>query len=136
MTVPTYQALMLPLLKIAGDEAVHRLKDAVEKLAHQFELSNGETRETTPAGRNLLYSRVGFSKKYLIEARLLAATQIGHFQITTRGRRLLARHPQELSTHFLKRYPEFVNYLARSRKRLTKLTDQCEFMRVATAAHN
>ena len=53
MVIPDYQSLMLPLLKYAGDGKEHRIRDAVEKLAEEFRLSEEERKELTakrPAG--------------------------------------------------------------------------------------
>ncbi len=37
--IPDYQALMLPLLKFSSDKQIHSIKDAIEKLAKEFNLS-------------------------------------------------------------------------------------------------
>jgi len=49
MPIPDYQTLMLPLLKLAGDGAVHSKRDTVPELASQFGLSEEEQKELLPA---------------------------------------------------------------------------------------
>lgn len=46
MGIPDFQTLMLPLLKLAGDEKEHRLSDAVEELS----TSSGSRKRTDPRG--------------------------------------------------------------------------------------
>ena len=36
MAIPDYQTIMLPLLKLAGDNQEHRFRDAVEALADKL----------------------------------------------------------------------------------------------------
>ena len=38
MSIPDYQSLMLPLLRLAGDNDEHIFRDAVEELANQLNL--------------------------------------------------------------------------------------------------
>jgi Mrr N-terminal domain len=42
---PDYQAIMLPLLRFAGDGAEHSLREPIESLADEFKLSDEERRE-------------------------------------------------------------------------------------------
>jgi len=49
MTVPDYQSLMLPLLKVLGDGEEHSLHEVIETLADQFELTEEEKRSTSDA---------------------------------------------------------------------------------------
>jgi restriction endonuclease Mrr len=48
MAIPDYESCMLPLLHFAGDGREYQLKDAVHKLAAEFNLSAEEIRR----GRN------------------------------------------------------------------------------------
>ena len=50
MSIPDFQSLMLPLLKLAGDRKEHAFRDAVDALANQFNLSESERREPIPSG--------------------------------------------------------------------------------------
>lgn len=55
MSIPDYETLMLPLLRIAGeaDGQEVSLVSAVEILADQFKLSESDRRELLPSGGNL-----------------------------------------------------------------------------------
>ncbi len=51
MPIPDYQSLMLPLLRIASDGNEHTLSEAVEIMASQLGLSNGDRKEIIPSGQ-------------------------------------------------------------------------------------
>ena len=43
--IPDYQSVMLPLLKYAGDKEEHHIRDAIERLADEFKLTEEERKE-------------------------------------------------------------------------------------------
>jgi restriction system protein len=108
MAIPDYQTVMLPLLKLAEDGKEHRFRDAVELLAIQFELTDGERSELLPSGTAPLFdNRVGWARTYLKQAGLLGSEKRGTFSITERGRDLLAKMPDHIDIGLLNRYGEF-----------------------------
>ena len=108
MAIPDYQTVMLPLLKLAEDGKEHRFRDAVELLAIQFELTDGERSELLPSGTAPLFdNRVGWARTYLKQAGLLGSEKRGTFSITERGRDLLAKMPDHIDIGLLNRYDEF-----------------------------
>ena len=50
MSIPDYQTLMLPLLKLVADGKERKFRDAVEDLALQFKLTSEERAEMLPSG--------------------------------------------------------------------------------------
>lgn len=60
MTIPDYQSIMLPLLLLADDGAEHRVSDATERLAEEFELSPEERLFLLPSGRQAAFSKQGW----------------------------------------------------------------------------
>jgi hypothetical protein len=114
MTVPDFQRLMLPILKLAADGQVHALADTVDHLARVFDLSEADRAELIPSGQSRLYNRVVWSTVYLRKAQLLEATGPGRFQLTDRGRDLLDTNPASLDLAFLKEtFPEVAEFLGR-----------------------
>ena len=93
MAVPDFQTSMLPLLKLANDGQQHTHSDAVERLALEFELSDDDRSELLRSGQTRLYNRVGWTATYLKKAGLLQAVGPGRFQLTDRGREVLATRP-------------------------------------------
>ncbi len=111
MTIPDYQTVMLPLLRLASDEQEHSSRGAIEKLADQFELSEQERKELLPSGRQATFdNRVGWARTYMKKAGLLESKQRGYFKITSRGLEALLKDPQTINVKFLEQYPEFVEF--------------------------
>lgn len=89
MAIPNYQALMLPVLKLASDGCEHRFRDAVEQLASECGLTDAERTELLPSGNQPIFdNRVGWARSYLKQAGLLQSPKRGVFQITEAGKAL------------------------------------------------
>src|SRR5688500_5458443 len=102
---------MLPILKLAADGHVHTLSDAVAHAARELQLTETEIAEQIPSGRSRLYNRVAWSTTYLRKAQALKPAGPGRFQITDRGRDILAANPTALSVAFLEsRFPEVIEF--------------------------
>src|SRR5438445_714125 len=72
MSIPDFQALMLPLLRLMADGAEHRIRDLIPALADEFNLTEDERRELLPSGRQARFdNRVHWAASYLKEARLV-----------------------------------------------------------------
>jgi restriction system protein len=72
MTIPDYQTVMLPLLRFAADGQEHSLREAIEKLADHFDLSDDERKALLPSGRQATFdNRVGWARTYMKKAGLL-----------------------------------------------------------------
>ena len=113
MSIPDYQTIMLPLLKLAADQQEHSFSQAIQTLAAQFHLSEEERKELLPSGRQPAFNnRVGWARTYMKKAGLLKAPRRGYFQITQRGLDVLKQNPSEISAAFLKQFPEFVEFQA------------------------
>ncbi len=111
MTVPDYQSLMLPLLKVLRDGEEHSLHQVIETLADQFELNDDERRELLPSGRQAkLDNRVAWARTYMKKAGLLESTGRGKFRINDRGLAVLRENPPEINVKFLEQFPEFLEF--------------------------
>lgn len=112
MAVPDFQSFMLPLLKLASDGAEHTLTEAIDKLAQEFQLSNEDRTELLPSGRQpRLNNRVGWALTYLRKAGLLSNVRRGSFQLTDRGRQVLADGPPRIDLKFLQsRFSEIAEF--------------------------
>jgi restriction system protein len=117
MTIPSYQTLMLPLLRLAAQGEV-AFQDAVETLAKEFQLTPEEAAQRLSGGQRVIYNRTGWAKVELVKAGLVEQLKRGVFTITQRGRDLLAAPPPGLSRNFLyERYPEFREFIQASQHR-------------------
>ena len=89
---------MLPLLRFAADGEEHQLKDAAQRLAQEFKLTDEEVNEFLPSGQQPVFmNRIGWARTYLKKAGLLVHPRRGFFQITRRGRTVLEEAPPEIN---------------------------------------
>jgi restriction system protein len=111
MAIPDYQSIMLPLLKFAGDEKEHSLRETIEALADEFELTGEERTELLPSGQQATFdNRVGWARTYLKKAGLLKSTRRGYYRISERGKQVLEEGPPEINNKYLKQFPEFIEF--------------------------
>lgn len=123
--IPDYQSFMLPLLDIASDGVEHSLREAFELLADRFELTDEQLKELLPSGRQTTFeNRVGWARTYIKKAGLLDSPRRGYFQITERGRQVLAQNPGSIDRQFLMQYPEFISFHQPQPSQQTVTTDQ------------
>lgn len=111
MAVPDFQSFFLPLLEYSADEELHSTKDSYAAMAEHFKLSEDDLKEMLPSGKQTTFrNRVAWARVYLSKALLLESPKRGFFQITDRGKELLAENPEILRVKQLKQYPEFVDF--------------------------
>src|SRR5947209_14709572 len=122
MAVPDFQTLMLPLLKLASDGQRHTLAEAIERLTQEFHFSDEDRNQPFGSGQTRLYNRVGWTITYLKKAGLLQAVGPGCFELTDRGRDVLASRPAAIDVAFLERFPEFSEFQKVSSRR--KVADE------------
>jgi len=109
--IPDYQSIMLPLLKYAGDKNEHHIRDAIEALANEFNLTGKERKELVPSGQQLTFdNRVAWAKAHLKKAGLIESTRRGYFRIVDRGVSVLEEQPDKIDAKYLKRYQEFTEF--------------------------
>jgi restriction system protein len=112
--IPDFQRIMLPLLRLAKGGREHTLREAIESLAEEFQLTPVERKELLPSGRQPTFdNRVGWANTYLKKAGLLESTGRGRFRITDRGQEVLVGEPSAIDIGFLERFPEFVDFRSR-----------------------
>lgn len=116
MPMPDYQSVMLPLLQFGGDGQEHSLRETLDALADEFALTDEERSQLLPSGQQAAFAnRVGWARTYLKKAGLLESTRRGYCRITERGKGVLSEKPSEISHAYLKRFPEFVEFVKPSR---------------------
>jgi len=121
MTIPDYQSIMLPLLKFAGDQEEHSLRQAIDSLAQEFQLSDEERKQLLPSGQQEVFNnRVAWARTYMKKAGLLDSTRRGYFRITDRGVSVLAKNPPKINVHFLEQFEEFRHFRSLRHKKEEK----------------
>ncbi len=117
MTLPDYQTVMFPLLQYASDQEEHSSREAIEYLADHFNLTKEQRQEFLPSGTQAVFNnRVGWANTYLKKAGLLEAPRRGRLKITGRGLEALKTNPHAINNEFLRQYPEFTEFRAKTKK--------------------
>lgn len=100
---------MRPLLQFAADGNDHSIRDTLDQLATEFNLSNDERKELLPSGRGEIFTnRAAWAKTHLRMAGLIEAPTRGIFRITDRGRHVLSEHPQRVDLRILREQPGYL----------------------------
>lgn len=119
MSIPDYQTLMLPVLRLAAEGEI-KIGDAVERLATDFLLNENEKSELLPSGKQtIIANRTHWAKTYLKQAGLVVSTRRGYFEISDAGKRVLLEKPIRIDVDYLLRFPNFVAF----RKRTTTASE-------------
>jgi restriction system protein len=114
VAIPDYEMLMLPVLKAASGGGEIGIRDCIDRLANEFNLSEAERQELLPSGKQTTFAnRVHWARSYLVQAGLLEATRRAHFVITERGRVALSKNPPRIDNRFLLEFPEFQAFKTR-----------------------
>lgn len=125
MTVPDFQTMMLPLLKVAEDGQEHSSHDFLEKLAEHFKLTDEDLNELLPSGKQTrFYNRVGWARTYLIKSKLMEMPRRSFYKITERGKEVLKSNPSRIDMNYLKRFPEYIEFKEKENDRKEKEQDE------------
>jgi restriction system protein len=125
MSIPLYQQIMLPLLQLLRDKQEHSLRQAIDSLARQFNLSQEEQRELLPSGKQAVFdNRVGWARTYMKKAGLIESTRRGFFRITDRGLEVVKQNPPKIDVKFLERFEEFRAFRAIRREKPTEAGEE------------
>ncbi len=112
MALPDFQSFFLPALGALADGKPHGLKEVREKAADQLQLDAESRASLLVDGRTPVYvSRTDWAVTYLFRAGALARAERGVYQITERGKELLARGLEKLTQKDLLEFPEFRKFL-------------------------
>ena len=108
MPLPDYQTLMLPLLALLGDGQEWRLREAVERLADQFDLSQEERAALLPSGRAaVFYDRVSWARTLHAQGWAAGKPAARLERITPQGVEVLRQGLPRLDVPLLERFESF-----------------------------
>ena len=114
---------MLPLLQLTQTGERISIRQAVGKIAQEFDLSEMEVNQRLPSGNQRLFdNRVCWARTYLKKAGLLSSPQRGIIEITTEGKKVLLSSPSEITVAFLKKFPSFTEFYSPQENPLPDVT--------------
>ena len=110
MSIPDYQKVMRPLLEAAAGGEISNA-EAFAAAAARLGLSDDDLAQLLPSGRQTVFAnRCHWAKIYLSKAGALKATRRAHFEITARGRELLASDAP-IDNKALSQFPEYLAFV-------------------------
>lgn len=99
MSIPTYDQFIEPILRfLASQPEGIRAREAHEAAADILQLDQDQRSEVLPSGKQLVYkNRAGWAHDRLKRAGLSSSPRRGFWQLTAKGIKFAAQHPQALS---------------------------------------
>ncbi len=114
MPVPSYEVLMLPVLRLIAGGA-QNVAECVPSIKAEFGISDEEAEEIIPSGGlTVLQSRTHWARTYLSKAGLLESPKRNHHVITEAGRKFLATNPTTISNKTLDQFEGFKDWRSQS----------------------
>ena len=109
MALPSFQHLMLPVLRSACDRPEEiSIADLENELALGANVDAADLARLLPSGKKGVFAnRVAWARSYLCKVGLLETRRKGYVQATERGRALIAEGVTAIDQIVLARYPEF-----------------------------
>jgi hypothetical protein len=117
VSLPDYQSVMLPLLKLAAAHPVLVLRDALPIMSTEFQLTDEDRAAVTSSGRLKMWSRVAWAATYLAQARAVSRPKPGAIAITDRGMKLLETQPKRIDYAMLRQFEEFRQFMDGSKSK-------------------
>ena len=110
MPIPTYEDLMLPILKYLSDNQEHTNIDCIEFISNNTPLTEEEKRETLSSGDKVINNRTRWAVVYLRKAGLIENRKRGYFVISQIGRDILTQNPKKIDDKFLSKFEIFKKF--------------------------
>jgi restriction system protein len=118
MPIPTYDQIMLPLLRFLEDGKEASTRQAADAVADKFGLTQKERDELLPSGnQTYILNRTGWAAFHLIKAGLLSKPKRAHLVITDSGKQALKNNPVKIDRDYLMKIPAFSEFMASLGKR-------------------
>src|SRR5687767_11958043 len=113
MAIPTYDQLMLPLLRILqAQDREMTVHEGAAALADTFNLTAEERASRLPKVKaTYIAHRTGWAMFHLEKAGLIDRPRRAVLRINDSGRKLLAENPPPLTRKLLMRFPRFAEYM-------------------------
>lgn len=111
MSLPTYDQLMLPLMKLLSElnEPI-KISDVANILAERSKLSSEILNQTLPSGKNIFKDRVAWAKTYLVKAGLVNQPKRAYCEISELGKTIDLNNLDAITNEFLARFEGFIEF--------------------------
>lgn len=111
MPLPTYDQLMLPLMKLLSElnEPI-KISDAANILAERSHLPEEDLNKTLPSGKNIFKDRVAWAKTYLVKAGLVQQPKRAYCEISSLGRQVDLKSLHAITNEYLAQFNGFSDF--------------------------
>lgn len=114
---PRYTDFFGPVLDVLEDGQDQTGRVICQATGDLLRITPEQRHETLASGQNTLASRCGWALTYLAQAGCVERPRRGTYRITERGRDLRRSNPEAVTLAHLHQFPEFLDFLNRSRGR-------------------
>ena len=105
--------MMRPVLELHADGLPHTSADVRDQVAQVLGVTEADRQVPLPSGTTTRYAnRIAWAVTHMAQVLLLERPQRGVTQITSRGRDVLAKHPDRVDMGVLAQFPEYVEFAA------------------------
>lgn len=111
MSVPDFESLMLPALRVLAGGTETPIADVRSWVAENENLSDTDLAETLPSGRQTVFAnRIGWAVKYMTQAGLVERVRHGVYRMTEAGEQLLQQGRAKIDLGVLSEYPKYLEW--------------------------
>ncbi len=114
--IPKYDEMILPILKIIADGKEYNNSQIEDGLSKVYYLTDENRKAKHKSGVRIIYDRISWAKSYMKQAKLIEVPKRGIFTISARGLEVLKDDVDLVDREYLMRYPEFREFLNKSKK--------------------
>lgn len=111
MPLPTYDQLMLPLMKLLSElnEPI-KISDAANILAERSNLHEEDLNKILPSWKNIFKDRVAWAKTYLVKAGLVQQPKRAYCEISSLGRQVDLKSLDAITNEYLAQFNGFSDF--------------------------
>ena len=110
--IPSFQKLMLPVLKFYADDKEHTLSETIKFLLEFLDLTEEAKTAKVPSGQLVISNRASWAHTYLRGAGLLKSVGSGVNVITEDGHKVLESGITDINRPYLKRFKKFNDFIS------------------------
>lgn len=112
--IPDYQSLMRLVLECAT-AGPRKISDVVSEISDKLDLTSVEREQMLPSGKQTtIANRIHWSRSYMKQAGLVTNIKRGWYELTQRGRDILADETIKLNSKYLEQFDEFQEFRSRT----------------------
>ena len=110
--IPDINSVQLSVLKILEDKKYHEIREVIDDVAKEHNVSKDERQKLTPVAKRLAFDvGVTWAVSQLRHAGLLKNSTRGVFKITDRGLGILSKNPKTINNKILSQFSEFRSFM-------------------------